>query len=64
MNKIISLCIISLFLTDCAHLLKRDQGSKHNKKGVNIPEVSGEYPEVSEKIFLGESYRLFAAVMM
>ena len=52
MNKIISLCIISLFLTDCAHLLKRDPGHKHNKKGVNIPEEAGEYPEVSEKDIL------------
>ena len=52
MNKIIPLCIISLFLTDCAHLLKRDPGPKHNKKGVNIPEEAGEYPEVSEKDIL------------
>ena len=52
MNKIILLCIISLFLTDCAHLLKRDPGPKHNKKGVNIPEEAGEYPEVSEKDIL------------
>ena len=52
MNKIILLCIISLFLTDCAHFLKRDSSPKHNKKGVNIPEEAGEYPEVSEKDIL------------
>ncbi len=51
MNKIISLCIILLFLTDCTHLVKRHPSPKH-KKNINIPEEAGEYPEVSEKDLL------------
>jgi len=52
-NKIISLCIISLFVTDCAHFLKRDPSpGKIPRRGVNIPEEAGEYPEVSEKDIL------------
>ena len=44
--------MISLFLTDCAHLLKRHPSPKHNKKDINIPEEPGEYPKVSEKDLL------------
>ena len=40
MNKIILLCIFILFLTNCAHLLKRDHSPKHTQTGVNIPEKS------------------------